>query len=128
MQNAAATLNKTVMVIDDSAGVRTLARLALEKAGYAVVEACDGLDAVARLADARAVLIVCDINMPQMDGLAFIRRLKELPLHRHTPVLMMTTSVDPTQKAAARKAGVAAWIAKPFDSQALVGAVERLCP
>ncbi len=115
------------MVIDDSAGVRTLARMALEKAGYAVVEACDGSDALGKLTDARASLILCDINMPQMDGLTFVQRIKDLPLHRHTPVLMMTTVIDPTMKAAARKAGAVAWINKPFEPRSLVNAVERLC-
>jgi two-component system chemotaxis response regulator CheY len=122
-----AHLNKTIMIVDDSSSLRTLARLAFEKAGYDVVEANDGREAIERLDSALPALIVCDIHMPNMDGLEFVQHLKTSPLHRFTPVVMLTTSVDAQKKASAREAGVAAWIGKPFEAKVLVDAIERLC-
>ncbi|MDZ7858295.1 response regulator [Sphaerotilus sp.] len=119
---------KTILVIDDSSSFRTVVKLALQKAGYSVVEAVDGEDAVARLDTHPPALIVCDVNMPRMDGLSFARHVKTTAHHRFTPIIMLTTESQEAKKAEGRAAGVRAWITKPFQPSQLVDAVARLCP
>ncbi len=120
-------MSKTVMVIDDSTSFRTVVKLALQKAGYEVLEACDGRDGLGRLEGRKVSLIVCDINMPQLDGLSFVRQLKESPLHKFTPVIMLTTETAESKKAEARAAGAKGWLTKPFQTAQLVEAVNKLC-
>jgi len=120
-------MSKTVMVVDDSGSFRTVVKLALQKAGYGVVEACDGKDALAKVSTNKLNLIVCDVNMPNMDGLSFLRQLKTLPSHKFTPVIMLTTESQEAKKNEGRAAGARAWITKPFQPSQLVDAVNRLC-
>jgi two-component system chemotaxis response regulator CheY len=121
-------MSKTVMVVDDSGSFRTVVKLALGKAGYGVIEACDGVDATNKLASAGKVnLIVCDVNMPNMDGLTFLRNIKASAAHKFTPVIMLTTESQEAKKAEGRAAGARAWITKPFQPSLLVEAVNKLC-
>lgn len=120
-------MSKTVMVIDDSGSFRMVVKLALQKAGYAVVEAVDGQDATDKLSREKPNLIVCDVNMPRMDGLTFARNVKASPSHKFTPIIMLTTENQEAKKAEGRAAGVRAWITKPFQPAQLVDAVNRLC-
>jgi two-component system chemotaxis response regulator CheY len=120
-------MSKTIMVVDDSGSFRTVVKLALQKAGYAVIEACDGKDACAKLNGQKINLIVCDVNMPQMDGLSFLRHLKTTAQYKFTPVIMLTTESQEAKKAEGRAAGARAWITKPFQPSQLVDAVGRLC-
>ena len=119
--------SKHILVIDDSSSFRTVVKLALQKAGYVVTEAIDGEDAVEKLEARKPDLIVCDVNMPRMDGLSFARHVKASALHRFTPIIMLTTESQDTKKAEGRAAGVRAWITKPFQPSQLVDAVARLC-
>lgn len=119
---------KTILVIDDSSSCRTVVKLALQTAGYTVVEAVDGEDAVGLLDPHAPALIVCDVNMPRMDGLSFARHVKTTADHRFTPILMLAAESLEAKKAEGRAAGVRAWITKPFQPSQLVDAVARLCP
>ncbi len=119
---------KTIMVIDDSGSFRVVVKLALQKAGYTVVEAVDGQEAAEKLNSAKPNLIVCDVNMPRMDGLTFARMVKANPAHKFTPLIMLTTVTQEDKKAEGKAAGVRAWITKPFQPSQLVDAVTRLCP
>ncbi len=120
-------MSKTILVVDDSGSFRTVVKLALQKAGYTVVEACDGKDAVDKLNGQKLNLIVCDVNMPQMDGLTFLRHLKTTTAYKFTPVIMLTTESQESKKAEGKAAGARAWITKPFQPSQLVDAVNRLC-
>ncbi len=121
-------MSKTVMVIDDSASFRTVVKLALQKAGYTVVEAGDGKEALAKLDGTLKVnLIVCDVNMPNMDGLTFLKTVKTVAAYKFTPVIMLTTESTDAKKAEGRAAGAKAWITKPFQPSQLVDAVNKLC-
>ncbi len=118
---------RTVLVIDDSASVRVLWRAALEGAGYEVVEAGDGEQAMGML-DGRALgAILCDLAMPQMDGMAFLRHLRQHPRYKFTPLMLVTTESRPEAKAAARAQGAQAFLNKPCTPTQLVSAVQRLC-
>jgi two-component system chemotaxis response regulator CheY len=118
---------KTVMIVDDSGSFRTVVKLALLKAGYGVVEAVDGQDATTKLDGRKLNLIVCDVNMPNMDGISFVKHLKSTGAYKFVPVVMLTTESQDTKKAEGKAAGARAWITKPFQPSVLIDAVNKLC-
>ena len=120
-------MSKTVMIVDDSGSFRTVVKLALQKAGYTTVEAVDGKDAVTKLNGQKLNMIVCDVNMPNMDGLSFLRHLRTTAAYKFTPVIMLTTESQESKKAEGKAAGARAWITKPFQPSPLVDAVNKLC-
>ena len=119
-------MSKTVLVIDDSGSFRTVVRMALQKAGYEVIEAGDGQDAVGKLDGRKINCMVCDVNMPRMDGITFVKHVKTTS-YKFTPVIMLTTESQEGKKAEGRAAGARAWITKPFQPSQLVDAVNKLC-
>jgi two-component system, chemotaxis family, chemotaxis protein CheY len=121
-------MSKTILIVDDSSSLRTVVKLALSRAGYEVLEAADGLDGLSKLDQARVHLIVSDVNMPRMDGIAFVRKIKEHARHRFTPVIMLTTEGQDAKKEEGRAAGAKAWIVKPFNPPQLLDAVSKLLP
>ncbi len=118
---------KTVMIVDDSGSFRTVVKLALQKAGYSVLEACDGKDASTKLDGRKINLIVCDVNMPNMDGISFLRHLRGTGAYKFTPVIMLTTESQESKRAEGKAAGARAWITKPFQPSVLIDAVGKLC-
>jgi two-component system, chemotaxis family, chemotaxis protein CheY len=118
---------KTILIVDDSASLRTVVKLALTRAGYDVLEAGDGRDALAKLEQAAKVnLIVSDVNMPNMDGISFVKEVKAHARHKFTPVIMLTTEGQDEKKQQGRAAGAKAWIVKPFNPPQLLDAVSKL--
>jgi two-component system chemotaxis response regulator CheY len=120
---------KTIMVVDDSISIRQVVGIALRQAGYEVIEACDGNDALVRLAalsGQKINLIISDVNMPNMDGITFVRELKTRPAYKFTPVLMLTTESQEEKKEQGKAAGARAWMVKPFKPEALLAAVQKL--
>lgn len=118
---------KTILIVDDSTSLRTVVKLALTRAGYDVHEAGDGLEALAKLENVPKVnLIVSDVNMPNMDGITFVSRVKQHPRHKFTPVIMLTTEGQDAKKEQGRAAGAKAWIVKPFNPPQLLDAVSKL--
>ena len=113
------------MIIDDSISLRKVVSIALTTAGYEVIEACDGLDALGRLGP-KIHLMLCDVNMPNMNGIDFLRALRELPGHKFTPVIMLTTECGEDKKAEGQAAGARAWLLKPFRPENLLAAVSKL--
>lgn len=120
---------KTILVIDDSSSLRALVKLSLGRAGYEVLEAADGRQALAQLDQPTKVhLVVSDVNMPTMDGITFLQEVKKHPRHRFTPVIMLTTEDSGTRMAQAKAAGARAWLLKPFNPPMLLDAVSRVLP
>ena len=120
---------KTILIVDDSSSLRTVVKLALTRAGYEVLEAADGLEGLAQLDKvARVNLIVSDVNMPRMDGISFLRKLKAHARHKFTPVIMLTTEGQEAKKQEGRDAGAKAWMVKPFNPPQLLDAVAKLIP
>ena len=118
---------KTVLVVDDSSSLRALVRLALTRAGYTVIEGADGKEALTRLDQAGKVhLIISDVNMPNMDGITFLRQVKLHPRHKFIPVIMLTTETEQATMQQAKAAGARAWLVKPFHPPALLDAVSQL--
>ena len=118
---------KTILIVDDSASLRQVVKMALEGAGYAVLEAGDGQAALALLDGRQIGMVVCDVNMPRMNGIEFVKAAKALPAYRFLPILMLTTESQEAKKAEGRAAGAKAWMLKPFSPSTLLNAVSKLC-
>ena len=120
-------MSKLILIVDDSMSLRSLVKLALVGRGYEVVEADDGLTALAKLeSTAKFNLIISDVNMPKLDGIGFLTKVKQHPRHKFTPVMMLTTEGLEARKQQARAAGASAWLMKPFNPTQLLDAVARL--
>lgn len=117
---------KTIMIIDDSASLRQVVKLTLVSAGYEVIEACDGVDALNKLDGIKIHLIICDVNMPNMDGITFLKQVKGTPNYKFTPVIMLTTESQESKKQEGQAAGAKAWVVKPFKPETMLVAVSKL--
>ena len=117
---------KTILVVDDSASFRQVVALTLKGAGYDVVEAGDGKDALTKLDGRKIHLIISDVNMPNLDGIAFLKQVKLHPNYKFTPVVMLTTEGQDAKKNEGREAGAKAWIVKPFMPPQVLDAVAKL--
>ena len=117
---------KTVIIVDDSASLRQVVNIALKGAGYDVLEASDGQDALAKLTGQKVHLVISDVNMPNMDGITFVKNLKQLPEYKFTPVIMLTTESQEGKKAEGQAAGAKAWVVKPFQPAQMLAAVGKL--
>ena len=118
---------KTIMVVDDSASIRMVVGIASRRAGYEVIEAQDGKDAIGKLTGQKVHLIISDVNMPVMDGITFVKNVKQMPSYRFTPIIMLTTESDESKKREGQAAGAKAWVVKPFKPEQMLGAVQKLC-
>ncbi|GGY75774.1 response regulator [Pseudoduganella plicata] len=117
---------KTIMVVDDSLSIRQVVGIALKQAGYDVIEGVDGVDALKKLTGQKVNLIISDVNMPNMDGITFVKELKTRAAYKFTPVLMLTTESQEDKKAQGQAAGARAWMVKPFKPDSLLAAVQKL--
>lgn len=120
-------MTKTIMIVDDSASMRQVVGIALKGAGYAVLEGRDGKDALTKLTGEKIHLIISDVNMPNMDGITFVKEVKLLPAYKFTPIIMLTTESDESKKREGQAAGARAWVVKPFKPEQLLAAVQKLC-
>jgi two-component system chemotaxis response regulator CheY len=119
-------MSKTILIIDDSASVRTVVKTALAGAGYQVIEACDGKDALTKLNGTKIHLIISDVNMPNMDGISFVKAARQIADYKFTPICMLTTEAEASKMAEGKAAGAKAWIVKPFQPPKLLDAVSKL--
>jgi len=119
---------KRVMAVDDSMTVRQVLQMTLEGAGYEVVEAVDGKDALDKLSDGKVDMLVTDLNMPNMDGVNLIRQVRQIPGNRFMPIIMLTTESQPEKKQEGKTAGASGWIVKPFRPEQLLAVVKMICP
>jgi two-component system chemotaxis response regulator CheY len=117
---------KTVMTVDDSATIRQMVRFVLQGAGYEVVEATDGADALSKLKGQELHLFLSDINMPKMDGLELTRQLRAMPQYRFVPIVLLTTESHPEKKQEGKAAGATAWIVKPFKPDQLLAVLKKV--
>ncbi len=117
---------KRVLIVDDSASIRQVQKVVLSGAGYEVIEAVDGKDALAKLAGQPVHLILTDLNMPNLDGVSLIRAVRRDVAHRLTPVIMVTTESQDSKKAEGKAAGATGWIVKPFTPEQLVAVAKKV--
>lgn len=122
-------MSKTVLLVDDSATLRMSVEMALDPAGYQVVHARDGEEGLKVLEAMKQKnrppgLIISDINMPNMDGITFIREVKKGP-YKYLPIVVLTTERGESKKLSGKKAGAAGWMVKPFKPETLVAVVKK---
>jgi len=119
-------MQKTILSADDSASMRQMVKLTLSAAGYHVIEAVDGKEALEKAKAGGVHLVLTDLNMPNMDGLALIRELRTLPAYKGVPIIFLTTESDAAKKNEAKIAGATGWIVKPFQQDQLLGVVKKV--
>ncbi|TPW17705.1 MAG: two-component system chemotaxis family response regulator CheY [Halothiobacillaceae bacterium] len=111
---------KTILVVDDSDTLRQVVSIALKGAGYDVIEARDGKDALSKLTGLRVNLIISDVNMPNMDGITLVKEVKKLGAYKFTPIIMLTTETQEEKRREGQAAGAKAWVVKPFKPEQMV--------
>lgn len=119
-------MGKTILIVDDSATIRQVVGMTLKTAGYDVIDACDGRDALRKLDGKKINLIISDVNMPNMDGISFVKEAKKLPSYKFTPIIMLTTESQDSKKQEGQAAGAKAWVVKPFQPEQMLAAVTKL--
>lgn len=116
---------KVILTVDDSASVRQMVKFTLSDAGYAVIEAVDGKDALAKLRSP-VNLVITDLNMPNLDGIGLIRSVRANPAYKGIPIIMLTTESQESRKQEGKAAGATGWIVKPFTTQQILAVVKRV--
>lgn len=119
-------VSKTILAVDDSASMRQMIGVTLRTAGYRVIEAADGEEALRHARKQRVDLVLADVNMPGIDGITLIGKLRSLPAYRVTPLLLLTTESSHERKLRGKQAGATGWMVKPFKPVQLLSTLERL--
>ncbi len=119
-------MSKQVLIVDDSTSVRQMVEATLKSAGYAVTAAKDGQEALNICKTRTFDFILTDQNMPNMDGLTFIKSTRALPTHMRTPIVVLTTEASDAMKAQGRAAGATGWMVKPFDPAKLLEIAKKV--
>jgi two-component system, chemotaxis family, chemotaxis protein CheY len=114
------------MTVDDSASVRMMVSFTLSELGFDIVEAVDGNDALKKIEKKQIDMLITDVNMPGLDGIGLVRKIREHPSYRFIPILILTTESEAGKKQEGRAAGATGWIVKPFKPEQLVSAVKKV--
>lgn len=115
----------SLLIVDDSASMRQMVTFTLKDAGYEVIAANNGKDALTKLDGAKISMVITDLNMPEMDGIELIRQLRGKPGFKFTPIVMLTTESQETKKLAGKQAGASGWIVKPFKPEQLIETIRK---
>lgn len=116
----------SILAVDDSASMRQMVAFTLKGAGYDVIEAVDGVDALNKAKGKSVNMVLTDVNMPNMDGITLIKELRKLPNYKFTPMLMLTTESSSDKKALGKSAGATGWLVKPFNPEQLLGTIKKV--
>ena len=119
-------MSKVIMTVDDSASVRQMVSFTLRDAGYSVIEAVDGNDALSKLSGASIHMVITDLNMPNLDGIGLIRELRGIPACKFIPIVLLTTESQIEKKQEGKAAGATGWIVKPFKPDQLLAVVKKV--
>lgn len=119
-------MNKTILTVDDSSSIRQVVGFTLREAGYTVIEACDGQDALNKINGAPLHMVVTDLNMPNLDGIGLIKKLRTETSHKFIPIIMLTTESQNEKKMEGKAAGATGWIVKPFKPEQLLAVVKKV--
>jgi len=119
-------MGKVIMTADDSASIRQMVSFTLKGAGYDVVEASDGKEALEKLSNATIHMLITDLNMPNMDGIGLIREVRSKAAYKFIPIIMLTTESQDAKKQEGKEAGATGWIVKPFKPEQLLAVVKKV--
>ena len=117
---------KRILAVDDSASMRQMVLFTLQGAGYEVLQACDGVEALDMARNSTVDLVLTDVHMPRMDGITLVRQLRTLPNYKFVPMLILTTESSQEKKMDGKSAGATGWIVKPFNPPQLLATVARV--
>ena len=117
---------RSILAVDDSPSMRKMVSFTLTGAGFKVVEAVDGVDALEKAQAQNIDLVLADQNMPRLDGIGLTRKLRENPKFKGTPILILTTESSDLMKQAGRAAGATGWLVKPFDPNRLIEVIQKV--
>lgn len=120
-------MSKRALAVDDSKTMRDMVSFTLKGAGFEVIEAEDGKDAIAKLGTSKVDVVITDLNMPNMNGFELIRNLRAQESYKFTPILMLTTEGDDSKKLEGKSAGATGWIIKPFNPEKLIQVINKVC-
>lgn len=118
----------TILAVDDSASMRQMVAFTLKGAGFNVIEASDGQQALEKAKQASFDLVLSDVNMPVMDGIELVKNLRSLPEYKFTPILMLTTESAGDKKMQGKNAGATGWLVKPFNPEQLLATIRKVLP
>ena len=119
-------MEKTILIVDDSESIREVVIFTLENAGYKVLPAIDGQDAIKHLDGKHLDLILTDLHMPNMDGIGLIKEVRKMEAYKYVPILYLTTESQQSIKMEAKQAGATGWIVKPFMPEKLIAAIGKI--
>jgi two-component system chemotaxis response regulator CheY len=117
---------KRILAVDDTASMRQMVLFTLQGAGYEVLQACDGVEALDMARTSTVDLVLTDVHMPRMDGITLVRELRTLPNYKFVPMLILTTESSQEKKMDGKSAGATGWIVKPFNPPQLLATVARV--
>ena len=117
---------KRILAVDDSASMRQMVLFTLQGAGYEVLQACDGVEALDMARTSTVDLVLTDVHMPRLDGITLVRELRTLPNYKFVPMLILTTESSQEKKMDGKSAGATGWIVKPFNPPQLLATVARV--
>ena len=119
-------MGATILIVDDSVSIRQSVRFILEQSGYTVIEAADGQEGLKRLGEQKADLVITDVNMPNMDGITMVRKIRETDGIKFVPILVLTTESQGSVIEDGKKAGATGWIVKPFNDEKLIETIKKV--
>jgi two-component system chemotaxis response regulator CheY len=119
-------MSKVIMAVDDSTSVRQMVGFTLKRAGFEVIEAVDGQDALNHLTGVTIDMMITDLNMPNMDGIELIKQVRAKPQYKFIPIVMLTTESQDDKKQAGKAAGATGWIVKPFKPDQLLAVINKV--
>jgi two-component system chemotaxis response regulator CheY len=117
---------KTIMTVDDSASVRMMVNFTLSELGFEIVEAANGKDALRKMETQQVHMLITDVNMPELDGISLVRKIRENPSYRFIPIIILTTESQEEKKKEGKQAGATGWIVKPFKPEQLIAVVRKV--
>ena len=116
----------TIMTVDDTASMRQMISFTLNSVGYEVIQAGDGSEALKLAKDRKVDLVICDLNMPNMDGITLVRELRGKPAYKFVPLLVLTTEATADRKQQGKAAGATGWLVKPFNPERLLATIAKV--
>lgn len=119
-------MGASILVVDDSVSIRQSVRFILEQSGYTVHEAADGAEGLKSLGEHKADLVITDVNMPNMDGLTMVKKIRETDGIKFVPILVLTTESQGSVIEEGKKAGATGWIVKPFNDEKLIETIKKV--
>lgn len=119
-------MSKTIMTVDDSASIRQMVNFTLKDAGYNVIEAVDGKDALNKINGTTVNMLISDVNMPNMNGIDLVRQVRANDAYKFIPIIMLTTESQGEKKQEGKAAGATGWIVKPFKPEQLLAVVKKV--